>query len=169
LDAYTDLLLQLDQQPKAKQLIERSIQLNPNKEGLKYLNYAEMLRGQESLQMYKKGIQVLRADIEVYQAGKREDDVTVAVRHIGSACASMADLYMTDLCDEPDAEQRCQQALKEAFEVDKDNIEAHQSMANLRLVRNNTAEAKQHLTVVFQQIQKLRATLNDVSVVDMMK
>ena len=49
LDAYTDLLLQLDQQPKAKELIERSIQLNPNKEGLKYLNYAEMLRGQESL------------------------------------------------------------------------------------------------------------------------
>ena len=97
LDAYTDLLLQLDQQPKAKQLIERSIQLNPNKEGLKYLNYAEMLRGQESLQMYKKGIDVLQVDVQSYQIAKREDDITVAVRHIGSAYASIADLYMTDL------------------------------------------------------------------------
>ena len=66
LDAYTDLLLQLDQQHKAKELIERSIQLNPNKEGLKYLNYAEMLRGQESLQLYRKGIEVLQADIQTY-------------------------------------------------------------------------------------------------------
>ena len=52
LDGYTDLLLQLDQADKARQLIERSIQLNPNKEGRKYLNYAEMLQNNESLQMY---------------------------------------------------------------------------------------------------------------------
>jgi hypothetical protein len=49
LDAYTDLLLQMDQTQKAREIIERSIQLNPNKEGLKYLNFAEMLRGHESL------------------------------------------------------------------------------------------------------------------------
>ena len=49
LDAYTDLLLQLDQQDKAKELIERSIQLNPKQEGRKYLNMAEMLSGQDSL------------------------------------------------------------------------------------------------------------------------
>ena len=62
MDAYTDLLLQMDQTQKAREIIERSIQLNPNKEGLKYLNFAEMLRGHESLQMYKKGIEVLRND-----------------------------------------------------------------------------------------------------------
>ena len=49
MDAYTDLLLQMDQTQKAREIIERSIQLNPNKEGLKYLNFAEMLRGHESL------------------------------------------------------------------------------------------------------------------------
>lgn len=56
-----------------------------------------MLRGQESLQMYKKGIDVLHADVQSYQIAKREDDIIVAVRHIGSAYASIADLYMTDL------------------------------------------------------------------------
>jgi len=49
MDAYTDLLLQMDQTQKAREIIERSIQLNPSKEGLKYLNFAEMLRGHESL------------------------------------------------------------------------------------------------------------------------
>ena len=61
MDAYTDLLLQLDSpKQKARELIERSIQLNPNREGRKYLNFAEMLSGQESLQMYKKGVEVLK-------------------------------------------------------------------------------------------------------------
>ena len=44
MDQYTDLLIQLGEQEKAKQLIERSIQLNPSRHGHKYLNLAEMLQ-----------------------------------------------------------------------------------------------------------------------------
>ena len=62
---------------------------------------------------------------------------------------SFTNHILLNYSDEPDAEERCHQALNEAFKEDKDNIEAHQSMANLRLVRNNTQEAKKHLTVVF--------------------
>jgi len=46
------------------QLIQRSIQLNPNKDGQKYLNFAEMLKGQEAIQIYRKGIEVLSSDYE---------------------------------------------------------------------------------------------------------
>ena len=67
LDQYTDLLLQLEEIKKARELIERSIQLNPNREGRKYLNFAEMLNGNESLQMYKKGIEVLKMDSNRYK------------------------------------------------------------------------------------------------------
>ena len=57
LDAYSDLCLQMDQPLKARQLIERSIKLNPNNEGTKYLQLAEMVQaGHESIQMYRKGI-----------------------------------------------------------------------------------------------------------------
>ena len=62
MDQYTDLLIQLGEQEKAKQLIERSIQLNPEKDGQKYLNLAEMLSGAEAVQMYLKGIGVLNTD-----------------------------------------------------------------------------------------------------------
>lgn len=56
MDQYTDLLIQLGQSEKAKQLIERSIQLNPDKDGQKYLSLAEMLSGSDAVQMYSKGI-----------------------------------------------------------------------------------------------------------------
>lgn len=43
MDQYTDLLIQLGENEKSKQLIERSIQLNPERDGQKYLTLAEML------------------------------------------------------------------------------------------------------------------------------
>ena len=56
MDQYTDLLVQLGESDKAKQLIERSIQLNPDRDGHKYLNLAEMLNGADAVQMYNRGI-----------------------------------------------------------------------------------------------------------------
>ena len=85
MDQYTDLLLQLEEGKKARELIERSIQLNPNREGRKYLNFAEMLSGNESLQMYKKGIEVLKMDSNRYKEGMRMDDAAIAMKHVASA------------------------------------------------------------------------------------
>ena len=56
MDQYTDLLIQMDEVAKAKQLIERSIQLNPERDGQKYMNLAEMLTGLDAVQMYRQGI-----------------------------------------------------------------------------------------------------------------
>lgn len=66
LDLYTDLLIQIGEQTKARevsnytynnlQLIEKSIQVNPDRDGHKYLNLAEMLSSHEAVAMYNKGI-----------------------------------------------------------------------------------------------------------------
>ena len=49
IDQYTDLLIQLGEHEKAKQLIERSIQLNPERDGQKYMSLAEMLGGADAV------------------------------------------------------------------------------------------------------------------------
>ena len=54
--------------------------------------------------MYRKGIEVLKKDAESYKKGGRDEDSALAVRQVASAYASIAELYMTDLCDEPNAE-----------------------------------------------------------------
>jgi hypothetical protein len=67
LDLYTDLLIQLGEHDKAKevsflkltrffQLIKKSVALNPDRDGRKYLNMAEMLDSQEAVQVYRTGI-----------------------------------------------------------------------------------------------------------------
>ena len=74
--------------------------------------------------MYKKGIEVLLKDGQSYKIGKREDDCMLVQRQAASAYASIAELYMTDLCDEPNAEQSCEQALQEALKVAAQNVDA---------------------------------------------
>jgi len=56
LDLYTDLLIQLGEHDKAKEYINQSVALNPNSDGRKYLNLAEMLESQEAVQVYRTGI-----------------------------------------------------------------------------------------------------------------
>jgi tetratricopeptide (TPR) repeat protein len=105
MDQYTDLLIQLGQFEKAKQLIERSIQLNPERDGQKYMNLAEMLSGADAVQMYIQGIKVLKTDYERFKASLNKTQENLCKKQMASAHASIAESYMTEpLCDEPDAE-----------------------------------------------------------------
>ena len=46
--------------------------LNPERDGQKYMNLAEMLSGAEAVQMQRKGISVMKNDMERYrQAGNQ--------------------------------------------------------------------------------------------------
>jgi len=47
--------------------------------------------------MYKKGIEVLKSDADRYKTGLRNDDAAIAMKHVASAYASIANIYMTDL------------------------------------------------------------------------
>lgn len=53
--------------------------------------------------MYKRGIQVLESDLQTLRLAGKEDEQKSVTRHIASAWASIADLHMTHLCDEPNA------------------------------------------------------------------
>ena len=77
-------------------------------------------------------------------------------RQLCSAYCSIGELYLTDLCEEPDAETSCEAALKAAVEIDESaqiesgpfeseigpsQPDALQTMANLRLSQSRVSEA----------------------------
>mmetsp|Transcript_3145 Transcript_3145/g.5174 ORF Transcript_3145/g.5174 Transcript_3145/m.5174 type:complete len:457 (+) Transcript_3145:107-1477(+) len=77
-------------------------------------------------------------------------------RQLCAAYCSIGELYLTDLCEEPDAENSCEAALKAAVEIDASaqtesrpfeseigpsQPDALQTMANLRLSQSRVAEA----------------------------
>ncbi|VDD77864.1 unnamed protein product [Mesocestoides corti] len=56
-------------------------------------------------------------------------------RALSNAYCAIAELYMTDLCDEPEAESNCRQAVQNATEADGKNPQAWLSTANFLTVK----------------------------------
>lgn len=93
---------------------------------------AQLFTGEESLQLYTKGIQILTS------ARHSETDEVKAKelsRSLSNAICSVAELYMTDLCDEENAEEECQSCIQRSIDADKSNPEALQVKARYLLIR----------------------------------
>ena len=76
-------------------------------------------------------------------------------KKISSVYCSMAELYLTDLCYSPDAEEKCEKLLEHAFENDTDDTspDALQVMANLRLSQNKSIEAADCMLKVWDRMK----------------
>lgn len=72
----------------------------------------------------------------------------------GAYC-SVAELYLTDLCFEPNAEQNCESALKLALDLDdpQSSPDALQAMANLRLSQNKGLEAVTYILEAYNRVK----------------
>ena len=91
---------------------------------------AEMLQGADAVQLYQKGISVLRGDAERFTATLNEPQAQHCMRQVATAHASIAESYMTEpLCDEPEAEQQCESNLEQALQVHPESLDALQTLA----------------------------------------
>lgn len=113
--------------------IRKSIEEKPEENGTKYLIAAENLKGDEAVDYYKKGIEVLEKDQIRLQENKEEakseeeeEKVNIPYK-VASALSSIAELYMTPpLCDKAEAEETCEGALQKALEIENNNLDALQ-------------------------------------------
>lgn len=87
----------------------------------------QLSEGKEALSFYLQGIQE-----------STNNDL------VSNAWSSIAELYMTDLCEEEEAEQACENAISRALE--HGSVEAHRVAAELRLVQGRQDEARRHAT-----------------------
>jgi tetratricopeptide (TPR) repeat protein len=97
--------------------------------------------GADSLRWLEKGAAVLRAQIEEPEekggAGKRTK--------LANALCALAEVFMTDLSWEDEAEARCNEAVEEALRVAPANPETLQTMASVRISQCRVDEAREHL------------------------
>lgn len=95
--------------------------MSPGENGMKWMSLGQLCAAKEAMHCYRNGISVLERDPEANRA-----------ELVRAYCAS-AELYMTDLCFEADAEKGCEAFLEKAIKLDSDNAEALSAMASLRL------------------------------------
>jgi len=78
-------------------------------------------------------------------------------RMVVRACCSMVDIWMTDLCFEPEAESSCEEILRQALSTDPDNTEALLSLASVRMSQQRPDEAEQCVRKVWSMWEEIAA------------
>lgn len=129
LDLMGECLIAMGDLARSHQILSKSVELNPNDNYKKYTQLAQLSEGTESLNLYHKALQLLntiQSDTNELQS---------------SIYSSIAELYMTDLCDEQDAESACETSLSKALSLDPRNPDALASLANLRMIQGNIVDA----------------------------
>ena len=137
------LLLQAGELEKAQQCLGRAITVQPNQGHRKYFSLAQLFSGQESLELFKHGITVLESTLP--EIDPNSEDGKEMKKELASAYCAIAELYMTDLCDNPEAETECTQSIQKSVEVDPQNPESWQTKARLHLIKNEFQQAKDDL------------------------
>eukprot|EP00658_Telonema_sp_P-2_P054599 TRINITY_DN43438_c0_g1_i6.p1 TRINITY_DN43438_c0_g1~~TRINITY_DN43438_c0_g1_i6.p1 ORF type:complete len:307 (+),score=86.34 TRINITY_DN43438_c0_g1_i6:165-1085(+) len=142
MDAAGEVLLELGQVDQARDLLTQSVQAAPTASYCPYMYLAQLSQGPDSLACYERGLNLLVEEIN--RTPDPEAQMMLRVKLAEGLCGK-AELYMTDLCDMPNAETECQQALEAALQSDPANVDVLLTAANLCVCQQNRDQAMQHL------------------------
>lgn len=99
MDALADLQLQVGNVDSAFELLKTSTTNAPDRNGIKWMYFAQLCKGEESVKAYQKGIEILSRQVsELVRDGAHNDKrVRDLNKEIISAYCGLSELYMTDL------------------------------------------------------------------------
>jgi tetratricopeptide (TPR) repeat protein len=106
--------------------------------------------GAESVRWFEKGVEVLKREMGELEGKTVKVEIADALdekkQKIANALCGMAEVYMTDLSWEADAEARCEAAVTEALLVAPEAPEPLQTLASIRISQLRIDDAKAALT-----------------------
>ncbi|KAJ1548168.1 hypothetical protein HK096_002838 [Nowakowskiella sp. JEL0078] len=109
---------------------------------VKYLYLGQLSEGKDAIGFYERGVEIMKQELEKC-ADKAE--ISALKRKISSVLCSMSEIYMTDCCDEVEAESQCSAFLQHALEIDPTNIEVHQTMGSFKISQCDNDGARKAL------------------------
>ncbi|OAA49323.1 Tetratricopeptide-like helical [Metarhizium rileyi] len=154
------LLVESGEVEEARSYFERAVKLD--EDGMvdekvgggpdKFLFLAQLSEdgGHDSVKWYEKSISTLRKQIQnlndlTSRTPEQEARLDEKKDLLGGTMCAVAEVYMTDLSWEEDAEKRCEALITEAMLVAPDLPETWQTVANVRISQERPIEARQSL------------------------
>lgn len=123
--------------------------------------------GQDSVGWFERGASTLRKQIQNLNdllSRTPEQQATLEEKQLklGGVLCAVAEVYMTDLSWEDDAEKRCEALITEAMMIAPTSAETWQTVANVRISQERTDEARESLKRSLELWQELPPAHPDV-------
>ncbi|XP_040901325.1 probable assembly chaperone of rpl4 isoform X1 [Toxotes jaculatrix] len=155
LDMLGHIYSELGDAQKAKGVLLHAVELSPDVGHSKYMYLGQIHTGQEAVDYYTRGIQILlsaldkQAQTTQAQAGAAahpdEDPELPTAKDVSVAYCSIAEIYLTDLCMEEGASDKCKEFIERALQYHHDNPEALQLMASYLFSTQRNQEGREYL------------------------
>nr|XP_046255425.1 probable assembly chaperone of rpl4 isoform X1 [Scatophagus argus] len=153
LDMLGHIYSELGDVQKAKGVFLRAVELSPDQGHSKYMYLGQIHTGQEAVDYYMRGIQVLLAALDQQttqaQAGAAappdEEPELPTAKDVCAAYCSIAEIYLSDLCMEEGASNKCREFIERALQYNSDNPEALQLMASYLFSTERNQEGREYL------------------------
>mmetsp|Transcript_13302 Transcript_13302/g.19902 ORF Transcript_13302/g.19902 Transcript_13302/m.19902 type:complete len:310 (+) Transcript_13302:160-1089(+) len=155
LDLYAKAATDSGKEQMAIKILKRAISFDP-KTAHRWMDLGQLQSGPTALKCFRQGISVMEANLmHAMKNAPLDFNLKDSLRmEIASGYASVADLFVTDLCDETHAERECEKALKLALNACEKSLEAHYGCANLRLIQGRRKEAVMHTRACNQILEE---------------
>ena len=139
------ILVELGRIEEAYNSFISSHSLNPNMPEV-LMSLGQISEGEEAVDYFKRGIELLK------QEGTGESETHLL--RLSNALCSLAELYLTDCCDNESAEVDCEECIKEALKIAPNNPDVLVTAASFYLTTDNQQEAAQFLNQFYLQVSK---------------
>lgn len=155
--------MEMGNNDSAKNIYKKLVELNPNEGFNKYMCLAQLSEELEAVEFYKKGIELMlveyakqeqeqqtsrpstsKASIED-EEDDEEDYQMVKKSDISTAYGSIAEIYLTDLCMEENADELCKSYLDKSLEYEPNNPESLQLFASYWLSKADLDRARKYI------------------------
>lgn len=154
LDMLGHICSELGDMQKAKTAFLHAVELSPDEGHSKYMYLGQIHSGQEAVDFYTRGIQVLLSALDkqaqaTAQAGAAappdEDPQLPTAKDVCVAYCSIAEIYLADLCMQEGAADKCKENIERALQYHYDNPEALQLMASYLFSTERNQEGREYL------------------------
>lgn len=162
MDALADVCMQLGDLEKAFGLLQQSTAQAPSENPFKWMFLAQLQNETESVESYQTGIHYLKEILNVTEDSTAKE---LTLQQIAKAYCSIAEIYLTDLCYEDDAETRCEAAINDSLLTLPENLDGLQAQTSLRISQNRKTEASVIIEKVADRIIANRTAMHSKAIV----
>ncbi|KAL7753339.1 hypothetical protein RI367_001114 [Sorochytrium milnesiophthora] len=143
LEAAATLCLELANVSQAIEYLNRYYQLDQSNDAIA-LYMGQIMEGAESVEWFRRAVALLEAKLSASPPPGHDERVEVT-RKLADALCSVAEVYMTDLCFEPDAPQVCTDVLQRAISFDPTYPLPHQTLTSVLISLSEPEKARDTL------------------------
>lgn len=112
----------------------------------KFLWLGQLTGGREGESWYEKGINGLKSNIskltEAIKTPKTAEELKLQKQKLCEALCGIVEIWMTDLCMEPEAEAKCDALITEALMFDDKHAESWSVLGSIRISQQRDEDAK---------------------------